>query len=287
MDSFLNKIQKYLHPEATIFYRQLSHAVDQIYKIQNEIDDPENRWMSGLGGKSYPYYAFENHKNYNDWSNDIEKIYSLVKTYDDLIETNILYLQGKMPFTFYHYSPIYDIQTNDLQKITKKLKYFTMEGQSNYCDQETKQKPYIRGVIPTYIFKKILPQLSLNDEYFYEAYIIKTKEYITNIPYQRYSKKEWRSIRYPEQELEPMDEESLNEMIEPVYNLTLELNDQVQIPFTNAWQQGLVNNYDLIKNSEKLSSLVKDEIKNKCTILQIVGKDYCKGSIENLLLSLI
>jgi hypothetical protein len=75
-DKFLNKIEKYLHPEATEFYRKVERSINSLQSIQKEIEDPESLF-SNLA--AYPVYAFENNKNYKTWFKDTKTIYSLKK----------------------------------------------------------------------------------------------------------------------------------------------------------------------------------------------------------------
>jgi len=128
--NFLKQVIHYLHPEATDFYRKVSQSVDYLASIQKDINDPESKFKSYLGS-GYNTYVFEHHRDYKIWWKHTKKIYEKVSNYNDLLETNILFFEGLMPMTFYHLSPIYDMETSKLKHITRKLKFFTMEGQSS------------------------------------------------------------------------------------------------------------------------------------------------------------
>ena len=284
--SFLQKIQLLLHPEATEFYHKVEKSIFELKQLQNQIQDPKQLFQNELGGLSYPYYAFTHNKDYNRWVEDMKKIYQMVNSFEDLLQTNIQFLQGNLPMTFYHWSPIYDQDTNGLQLVTEKIKYFTINGQSNECTDEYKQKPYLTGFIPTKTLKNILPTILSSPNIYVNTYDIRTEEHFTNAPFQKFSLEQWINYRYPKGTFKPTE---IEDMIRERYNLTLEYNDRTRkfdIPFTNATKDISTYWEDMILNNNLLKQNVKSEIQLNCSVLEIYGREYCQGKIEEFLLSL-
>jgi len=288
MNHFVSRINKYLHPEATEFYRKVDKAVDTLNSIQTQLDDT-SPFYECLGGKGYSVYAFQHNTNFKTWVNDTNKIYKQVNSFDDLLITNLLFLNGQMPMTFYHQSPIYDINTQKLESITKYFKYFTTEGQSSECNDEEKQKNYLMGVIHNDNLRRLLPNLE-KSEYYYGYYYLASGEIQTNLPFQNLSLKEWRKLRPRDPDDESMEEEE--DEVKTFYNLTLSYNPKtkrVEIPFTNIWKDSLEAYWENFKAliKDKIPRKVLKEIQSNCSVLEIYGKEYCKGNIENFLFSLI
>jgi hypothetical protein len=281
--SFDEDVKKYLHPEAVLFYREVFKAVESLSQLQKDINDPENKFQSGLGGYSYPLYAFDNNINYKTWIEDTNKIYQNVKNYDDLIRTNLMFLEGLMPMTFYHSGPIYDTDLIKTKEITSKYRFFTMDGQSNFCDNYLKQRTYLSGIIPLVNLKSLRKKLD-NSDFWYSIYIISERKYYTNIPYESLTKQEWKQYRFPEGTPESDDEDEYyynyaDEVLYEFFNLTID----GKIPFTNLWKDDSKQYWKLIKNNPNLNEEVKKEINDTCAVIEIVGHEYCKGSIQDYL----
>lgn len=92
--------------------------------------------------------------------------YEHVITWKDMIETNVLFLQGKLPGTYGH--PGYfgagsgfthTEAGKKLVKLNQKYGVFTVDGQSNDCDQDTNQRSYITSFIDVKLLQKVLPSL--------------------------------------------------------------------------------------------------------------------------------
>jgi hypothetical protein len=286
---FTEEIKKYLHPEATEFYNKVGENVKYLASIQDQINDPQLRFNNGLGGLGYQFYAFEHHIFYKKWKEDINKIYKKVSNYEDLLTTNILFMKGLIPMTFYHLSPIYDINTIKLQEITKKFKYFTLEGQSSNCNDSEKQKNYLTGIIHNNNLFDLINKIEKQGEYYYGYYNIADKKTTTTLPFKTMTIKEWR-------ELIPRDEDDEDEDMEDdimeFYNLTLEYNpesDAIEIPFTNSWPDSLSTIWSNFKelSSGILPKKIIKYIEKNCSVLEIYGKEYCIGDIENSLYNFI
>jgi hypothetical protein len=286
---FFDKVKPYLHPEATEFYHKVSQSIDYLYSIQKDINDPESRFTYCLGGKSYNVYAFEHYKDYKTWVEDTSEIYKKVSNYDQLLDTNILFLKGLMPMTFYHLSPIYDMNTQKLQKITKKFKFFTMDGQSNQCTDSEKQRPYLSGIIKTDQLYPIIHQLKKQSGYYFSYYIPSTEESEDNILFDKLKFIDWLNLRremgYDD---EPEDDDP---EFKTLFNVTLDYNEKSEkfdLPISNISLEpakiGWDDFYEL--STHKLSEKVINDIESTCASLEIYGTEYCKGNIEDLLLSL-
>jgi hypothetical protein len=283
-NKFVKKIEKYLHPEATEFYRQVERAINTLKSIKDEIYDPESLFTR-LG--YYPFYAFENNKNYTTWVKDKKKIYSKVSNFDDLLTTNILFLHGLMPTTYYHLSPIYDMDVSKLVAITQHFKYFTTDGQSSECNDQTKQKAYLEGIIHNDYLYDLITELEKQDGYYYGYYNIASKEIKTNLPFTTLTADEWKELRDEDDDDDEDDYQQLNDENKLVtfYNVTLEINsktNKIEIPDTNIRRDSLQATWDDIAYSYLPPKVIQD-IQSNCSVLHIYGKEYCEGNIEDLL----
>lgn len=92
----------------------------------------------------------------------IKRIYKRVKTFQDLLETNILFIEGKFPVTWRSLAPVYDLNTIPSINIHRKFGFFTTDGQLGainipvplhlLCEDESEGKihstrAYVEGVI--------------------------------------------------------------------------------------------------------------------------------------------
>ena len=99
-------------------------------------------------------------------------IYDSVKDYSDLLNTNLLFFKGDLEETFYYCSPWGKgedqnnhaiVATNNLIELTKKYRIFTVNGQSSYSDQYTKQRSYLCFYMEAETFEKIYNKLYNDD----------------------------------------------------------------------------------------------------------------------------
>lgn len=77
-------------------------------------------------------------------SKKVNKIYDDVKTFKDLINTNLMFLNGEIQFTWYHNGPIVDDHQNAIPDLIKLNKYgfFSIDGQSNQEKEEIEEEEY-------------------------------------------------------------------------------------------------------------------------------------------------
>ena len=59
-----------------------------------------------------------------------------IQTFDDAIDLNVEFLEGKRKSTPYHAAPIYDVDTTKLIYIHEKGRIITINGQSNECEYD-------------------------------------------------------------------------------------------------------------------------------------------------------
>jgi hypothetical protein len=185
--------------------------------------------------------------------------------------------------TFYHLSPIYDMDTIKIEGITRHFKYFTTDGQSSECNDESRQKNYLDGIIHNDRLYDLISKLENQDEYYYGYYHIASKQIKTNLPFTTITEKEWRELRNDE------DEDYDPHKLITFYNVSLEYNfktNRIEIPFTNIWRNSLESTWDEISTSYLPQNAIKN-IETNCSVLQIYGKEYCKGNIEDALYSFI
>jgi hypothetical protein len=91
------------------------------------------------------------------------KLFALARTYDELLELNVAFLQGRVSETPYHLGPI-DTETvplmKDLVDLHRQGRVFTTEGQPGLCEQGDwgfiEQRPYLCGFVEEETLTKIL-----------------------------------------------------------------------------------------------------------------------------------
>lgn len=91
------------------------------------------------------------------------KLFALARTFDELLELNVAFLQGRISETPYHFGPI-DPETiplmKDLVTLHLKARVFTTEGQPGLCEQGDwgfiEQRPYLCGFVEEDALTKIL-----------------------------------------------------------------------------------------------------------------------------------
>lgn len=109
--------------------------------------------------------------------------YSAVSTWDDLIQTNIDFLEGRLQSTFYYLAPWRDdMQHNEdnLLKLHKEHKIFTFNGQEGSFKKQ--QRSYL-NFICSYDLGNKLKDVLLKDERLYVCHACaKTQEQFNNYP---------------------------------------------------------------------------------------------------------
>jgi hypothetical protein len=210
-----------------------------------------------------------------------EKVYEGVKTYKDLIATNVAFLQGKLPYTPYHGGPI-DPETVPLMKSLVKINkagFLSIEGQPSshevkfvehtWKDNEGKtagnwwyaneQKSYICGFMPKEHLEKFIRFMGNKHDYYYQLVIncTPTQMLFTTFPTSPYNVTRERSHKQKGQ-----------------------LSKEKWRLYTNIWSidgdhdprysfDRLRNCYDLLENT---------------LYVTIASKEYNTGSVEELLM---
>jgi len=121
---------------------------------------------------------------------NIVDIYKNVSDFNDLIQTNILFLQNKIPFTFYYPNFVEDETVPMLAKLIKLNQYgfHSVNSQPSYsvqndplCIQE--QKGYIYGIVEdSNKTQKLLKYLSQQKNIYYVIAYYKVNAYGSTIP---------------------------------------------------------------------------------------------------------
>jgi hypothetical protein len=135
----------------------------------------------------------------------LKKVYDKVKTYDDLVKTNIMFLKGDIPATWYYFEKWGtggDQQTHATAPITKSLLaihdagIFTEGGQSAHCHKKkyyapwhdanivaTEQRSFLAGVMPVELARELLPILKADKRIYVEMIFPQNEGNFSNIPY--------------------------------------------------------------------------------------------------------
>ncbi len=82
---------------------------------------------------------------------DLDQYYKNVKTWDDLIQTNIDFIEGRQPYTFYYCTTFHDHAyrdgtykiEEDLLRLHKEFGIFTENGQNSVFTPTHKQRGYL------------------------------------------------------------------------------------------------------------------------------------------------
>lgn len=178
-----------------------------------------------------------------------ERIYSEVETFEDLLDTNILYFLGKIMITFDHLSPIFDMNTENLIILHQKLRFYTTNGQSggigvaqgpSFASEKVyDQKAYLEGIILKDYAPYII-ELMKND---YDIHCVSPsgETIYTNIP----------------------------EAYKKCYPVTLKNGES----YSKAWPNELCD--DMNDTVERIGSTqIIDEIEDRCFYLLIISRKF-------------
>lgn len=118
-------------------------------------------------------------------------MYSKVKTWQDLCDTNIYFLQGKQDKTFYHGAPI-DSETNLILNELIQLNsngFFTTDSQPYVNKPDYKQISYLIFNLPYEIAHKLLPKLLLDNQIYFSFHSCSSSKpvWIDTFPSLRYN----------------------------------------------------------------------------------------------------
>jgi hypothetical protein len=119
---------------------------------------------------------------------DPKKLFSMARTFDDLIELNVAFLRGRIIQTPYHLAPI-DQETiplvKDLVDLHLQGRVLTLQGQPGICEQGdwgfSEQRPYLCGFVDEATLTKILRHLRKHPKKFaYRFCNVSNNEIIRN-----------------------------------------------------------------------------------------------------------
>ncbi len=200
-------------------------------------------------------------------------MYNNVNTWEDLCNTNILFIKGRFKKTFYHNGPL-DNETfenfnfyNDILQLNEK-QIFTHNSQPTINEDGVMQKSYLNFCCQQDIGYKLLPKLLLCDDiYFYFLSVSKNKPcYIDTFPTDKYNLTKFK--RY-----------SLNDN---TWFLSTNRNKNLDIE-NNTIIEPEINQLAKCCNNENINNLFNNSI--SC---MIVSKDYNRTfSAPKLLLQLL
>lgn len=122
-------------------------------------------------------------------------MYLKVKTWQDLCDTNIDFLQGKQNETFYHGAPI-DGETNLILDKLIQLNsngFFTNNSQPYVNKPDYKQISYLEFNLPYEIAYKLLPELLLDNQIYFSFHSCSSYKpaWIDTFPSLRYNLKKF------------------------------------------------------------------------------------------------
>ncbi len=215
---------------------------------------------------------------------DIQSIYDAVKTYDDLLQTNISFLQHQLPMTFYHAGPVYDVDFSNLITLTTKYRWFTTNGQSNECSEFSEQKPYLSSLVEKSQLDKLLPFLKGP---------LAEKGFLFNITY-------YKNGNLIQKEVDIIHSHQLGKMgnddDENVTNISNYPENKMNITrdkvsggewdnVTNDWKGNNIEIFMICWSGfYKLPIYITRWLINNCFSITIIGKSYGVGEIEKELL---
>jgi len=164
------------------------------------------------GGVKKPRHT---RKEIQETNKILDRVYKKVKTYEDLLQTNIEFLKGKLPGTWYYdarWGEGLDQKTHAVGDTTKTLLalhkkgIFTTGGQSAACGKveptedtryysesaggvvEYEQRSNIDGSLPVELAQKLLPILKKDKRIYVEVWYPKEEGNFTNVPYKLVAK---------------------------------------------------------------------------------------------------
>ena len=118
-------------------------------------------------------------------------MYSKVKTWKELCNTNINFLQGKQNETFYHLGSINDETNSIVDKLIQlnSNEFFTTNSQPYVNEPDNKQISYIEFNLPYKSAYKLLPELLLDDQIYFSFHSCSCSKpaWFDNFPSQMYN----------------------------------------------------------------------------------------------------
>ncbi len=227
------------------------------------------------GGSKKPRHT---RKEIQETNKILDRVYKKVKTYEDLLETNIEFLKGKMPATWYYdarWGEGQDQKTHAVSDTTKTLLalhkkgIFTMGGQSSACGKieegeetrlytggkviEYKQRSCISGFLPVELAQKLLPELK-KDKRIYVHFSFPNEEgSFSNIPFE-FDAKGW-----PKR-----------------FNVTLEKTEDGKWQKATNMGDDNAHKIQVDRYSERKYPNIKKILKEQA-ILDVILRKYCKG----------
>jgi hypothetical protein len=118
-------------------------------------------------------------------------MYSKVKTWQDLCDTNIDFLQGKQDETFYHLGPTNEETDSILNELIQLNSngFFTTNSQPYINKPDNKQISYLEFNLPYEITHKLLPELLLDNQIYFSFHSCSSSKHtwIDTFPSSRYN----------------------------------------------------------------------------------------------------
>lgn len=239
----------------------------------------------GAGSKKARYTR----KQIQETNKILDKVYKNVNTYNDLLKTNIEFLKGNLPETWYYGAKwgegldqkthATDMTTQTLIALHKKG-VFTVNGQSSQCDKNIseqtiypesagrvvahEQRSFVDGFLPVELAQKLVPILQKDKRIYIDIKYPNDKDNFSNIPYKIVAK-DWPGV----------------------FNVTREKTEdgKWQEPY-NMWDDSTYK--EIVKNfgPRKYPNITK--ILKEQAMINVIIKKYCKGpEADNILLDAI
>ncbi len=105
----------------------------------------------------------DNESDYSfSFDNQVEELYGQVKTFDDLLDINVKFLQNKIPHTYYYLGHFgencgetHKSRRDALILLHTKYRVYTYCGQSNICQEHSIQQSYLDFLVEPTLAAKI------------------------------------------------------------------------------------------------------------------------------------
>jgi len=245
----------------------------------NKIDVPEtinSLKKYSIYKKEVPYYV-------------ILRLYDGICSFDVLLDTNILFLSGIIPMTFYHRGSIMEETVPLLPYLIKinKHGFFSTYSQMSLRLPEKEQNSYITGIIENNTkSNQLIKFLKSRYDIFFTISNFKTKSYISNFPknIQNYSVTRIKRPSSSDVEM-PSGDEDCDDYLDK-YNYLKELTEIWNN--INEWDDyiTILNKYDdfILTTAHYHPNILN--MFNECIGIKIVCKEYdceCR-TVEDILL---
>lgn len=209
------------------------------------------------------------------------EFYSRVKTYDDLLITNLAFFHNRFIPVFY-YADKFASEDVSHQQSTQTLidlhlrGFFTVNGQANTCAADEEQRPYVEAFLPIELIPLLQKKLSeMSSICFYQIELLTPRGPVLYVSTFEYT--DSRTQKNPE------TGETSEESVITVTRNRQDIN-QSWFPVSARTQARLGANFYLYDAPRNIQKLLMSGNSGRYAYINIIMKEYCSQQLADALL---